>query len=278
MTGARSEADDLAQEAAARAIERAEQADAADPIGWLVRLTTRVCIDHLRHRKVVRRATALVDPLSIADWPDAAAEPCAAEGSTLRREDVRFAIVVAFQRLSSRQRAVLVLHDVCDRPLADVAEVLKTNPNAAKALLRRARAALAGARIREDVDVPVDAAVVERFARAVEAGAIDVLTELLAEDAWGITDGGGVVAASTKPNFGRRAVSRQWSNAKRRLGVPVTTSTLILNGEAAIVIRLAPMPEVLVAVVHLETRVGHVAALRVNRDPNRLGLVATLSR
>jgi len=44
-------------------------------------------------------------------------------------------VIVALQRLPARQRAALILHDVLDRPIADVAEALGTNANAAKALL-----------------------------------------------------------------------------------------------------------------------------------------------
>src|SRR5438876_12052827 len=80
MTGSRADADDLAQEAAARAIERADQAADVDPTGWLLRLSTRVCLDHLRHRKIVRRVTALVDPLDMADLP--AGEARGAEETT----------------------------------------------------------------------------------------------------------------------------------------------------------------------------------------------------
>ncbi|HZO14183.1 MAG TPA: sigma-70 family RNA polymerase sigma factor, partial [Polyangiaceae bacterium] len=231
MTGFRADADELAQEAAARAIERCDQAHEDDPTGWLLRLTTRLCLDHLRRAKIQRRVNELVDPLR--DWPiDDVRVP---EQTALLREDVRFAIVVALQRLSPRQRAVLILHDVCDRSLAEIAELLSTNANAAKAALHRARVALTTARVHEDVDIPVDRAVVEEFARAIEAGAIERLTELLADDVWGITDGGGIVQTAKKPSFGRRAVGRQWANAKRRLDQAVTTDLLELNGEPAIV-------------------------------------------
>jgi RNA polymerase sigma-70 factor (ECF subfamily) len=273
MTGLRTDADDLAQEAAARAIERGDQATEEDPTGWLLRLTTRLCIDHLRHKKIERRLTELVDPLDGHDWPAGDLEARAPEGAAALREDIRFAVVVALQRLSPRQRAALILHDICDRSLEETAEALGTNANATKALLHRARAALAKARHHVDTDVPVDRDVVERFAQAIEAGSIEALTDLLAGDVWGITDGGGIIATSTKPNFGQRAVSRQWANAKRRLDQPVTTSLITINGEPAIVIRLAGMPDVVVAVVHVETRRGHVAALRVNRDPRKIGYV-----
>lgn len=270
MTGSRTEADDLAQEAVARAIERADQVAEADATGWIIRVTTRLCLDHLRHRNIERRVTELVDPLDLPDWPAGESRALDAEEVLLLREDVRFAVVVALQRLSPRQRAVLILSDVCDRPIEEIAHSLGTNANAAKALLHRARAALARARMRSNVDVPVDAEVVERFARAIEAGSVEAVAALFADDIWGVTDGGGIVQAAKKPTFGRRAVSRQWANAKRRLGQDVVSEVRRINGEPAVVIRLAAAPAVVVAVVHVETSGGRIVALRVNRDPGRV--------
>ena len=43
-----------------------------------------------------------------------------------------------------------------------------------------------------------------------------------------------------------------------------------INGEAAIIVRLAHAPPVVVALVHIETRGGRVAAQTVIRDPRRL--------
>jgi len=271
MTGARQEADDLAQEAAVRAIERAGQATGDDAVGWLLCLTTHLCIDHLRHEKVERRVNQLVDPLVGSDWRLGERVP---ESAALLREDVRFAVVVALQQLSPRQRAVLILHDVCDRSLEEVAEALGTTANAAKAALHRARVALAAARVHDDCDVPVDRQVVERFAEAIELGSLEKLTALLAADVWGVVDGGGVVPTATKPSFGARAVSRQWANAKKQLGVDVSAPLVIVNAEPAILIRVASSPELVVAVVHLETRDGLVRSLRIQRDPSRVAFVA----
>jgi RNA polymerase sigma-70 factor (ECF subfamily) len=268
MTGRRADADDLAHEAAVRAMERAAQLAEHDATGWLLRLTTRVCLDHLRRAKIERRLTELADPLDQPCAPcDLGAPP---DDAVALREDVRFAVIVALQCLSPRQRAALVLHDVCDRSLDEVADALETNANAAKALLHRARVALRDARRRSDTDVPVDATVVDAFARAIDAGSIEALTALLDDDAWGIVDGGGIVQASNKPTFGARVISRQWENAQRKLGQPVTGEVRSLNGEAAVVIRLAAMREVIVAIVHLETKSGRVVALRINRDPRSI--------
>lgn len=269
MTGNRADADDLAQEAIARAIERAEQTTAEDPTGWLLTLTSRLCLDHLRHAKTRRRLTELVDPLDGPEWTIDRARP-SAESALVLQEDIRFAIVVALQRLSGKQRAALILRDVCGLSLAEIAESVESNENAVKALLQRARVALSEVRGPSDVDTPADAGVVERFAQAVQAGSIEEITALLAEDVWGVVDGGGIVVTASKPTYGRRAVSRQWANAKTKLGVPVLAQVHRINGEAAIIVRLADAPPVVVALVHLETRGGRVAAQRVIRDPRRL--------
>lgn len=271
MTGSRTEADDLAQETMARAIEREpDLADRRSLEGWLFRIATTTCLDHLRRRVRMREVTALVDPLDLPDLEPGGTPVPEPEAAAILREDVRFAVVVALQLLSPRQRAVLLLHDVCDRPLDEVAEALGTNPNAAKALLHRARAALARARVRTDVDPVADRTVVERLAHAIETRSVEALTALLAEEAWGVVDGGGVVPAATKPSIGRRAVSRRWANALRRQLRDVTIACHVrpLNGEPAVVVTVPGLGPF--ATVHVETRAGLVAALRVIRDPAKL--------
>jgi RNA polymerase sigma-70 factor (ECF subfamily) len=273
MTGSRAEADDLSQEAIARAIERESAlADRRSLEGWLFRIATTVCLDHLRHGRRVRQVTELVDPLDLPDLPAGGPAVPDPEAAAILRDDVRFAVVVALQRLSPRQRAVVLLHDVCDRPLAEVAEALDTSPNALKAVLHRARATLARSRLRTDVDRVADPAVVERLARAIESRSVEALTALLAEDVWGVVDGGGIVRAATKPSFGRRAVSRRWANANRRLlaGIEIAARVRVLNGEPAVVITLPGLGHAPFATVHVETRGGLVAAIRVVRDPRKL--------
>jgi RNA polymerase sigma-70 factor (ECF subfamily) len=276
MTGRRAEADELTQEAIARAIERCEQLAEEDPTGWLLTVAARVCLDRLRRARLERRLTELADPLEGSEWLAGEARSIAPDAAAILREDVRFALVVALQQLTPRQRAALVLHDVCDRSLEEVGVALGQTANAAKATLHRARVALREARRRTDVDVPVDREVVERFARAIETGALDQLAALLAEDAWGATDGGGVIVTATKPTFGRNVIARQWANAKRKVGVDVIAELRTLNGETAIVVRLASAPDVIVAVVHLETRAGSVVVLRVNRDPRSTAALTPL--
>jgi RNA polymerase sigma-70 factor (ECF subfamily) len=266
MTGSRSDADDLSQESLARAIERERQVRDTEKLdGWLLRVATTVCLDHLRRQRIARRPTELVDPLE--EPTSVVPDP---ERTLLLRDDVRFAVVVALQRLPGRQRAALILHEVFDRPLAEVARALATNPNNVKALLSRARGALARARVHTDVDVPVDGAVVDRLVAAIESRSVEAFTQLLADDVWGVTDGG----ATTKPVFGVRAVSRLWAAANRRLAMPLVPRVRVLNGEPAVLVGAPGAGSGLIASVHVETRAGRILALRVIRDARKLGSLA----
>src|SRR5436190_11361000 len=236
MTGRRADADDLSQESIARAIGRAGDLDDAAAVeGWLCRIATTFCLDHLRRDKRVRGVTELVDPIvfeDIADTPDGA------DVALIRREDVRLAIAAALQHLAPKQRAVLLLHDVCGMPLAEVALAVGTNGNAAKATLHRARAALLRARGRSDVDGQADAGVVERLARALEERSIDGLAALLAADVWGVVDGGGVVRTASKPSVGARALLRRFAGLERRVTARVACRVVDLNGEPAVLVTL----------------------------------------
>jgi RNA polymerase sigma-70 factor (ECF subfamily) len=268
MTGRRADADDLCQEAIARAIERADDLIATTRAdAWLFRIATTICLDHLRRTNRIERVTELVDPILL---DDTAAPPDDPETAVIRRDDVRFAIVVALQRLAPKPRAVLLLHDVCGLELADVAATLGTNANAAKATLHRARAALTRARGRTDVDGAVDVAVVERLARALESRSVDALGALLAEDVWGVTDGGGVVRVATKPSFGARALLRRFANLSRRVPVPVACRVVWMNGEPCVVTTVPSAGNAVFATVHVETRDGRIVAMRVVRDPAKL--------
>ncbi|MFL5422068.1 MAG: RNA polymerase sigma factor [Myxococcales bacterium] len=268
MTGRRTEADDLSQEAIARAIERAD--DLHDPAaveGWLFRIATTVCLDHFRRARRTRELTELVDPVAFDDLAEA---PVGPEATLLQREEVRLALIVAFQSLPPKQRAVLLLHDVCDLPLTEAAAATGTNANAAKATLRRARAGLARTRGRADVDARADADVVERLARALAERSVDALALLLADDVWGVVDGGGVVPVASRPTIGARALLRRFVGLSRRVVAPVACRVVRLNLEPAVLVTLPAAANAVFASIHVETRNGRIAAMRVVRDPAKL--------
>lgn len=277
MTGRRAEADDLSQEAIARAIERADSLDQPQSVdGWLFRIATTVCLDHLRRVKRVQGVTDLVDPLVFEAVDDD--RSASGEDAVLRREDVRFAVIAALQHLPPRQRAVLLLHEVCGLSLIEVADAVGSNESAVKATLHRARAGLERSRGRVDVDPSVDRELVERLARAFEARSVEALAELLVDDVWGVVDGGQAVKAARRPTVGARALLQRFKNLTSRLGsVRVACRVVVLNGEPAVLTTLPDLAGAVFSSVHVETREGRIAAMRVVRDPDKLAHLARVT-
>jgi RNA polymerase sigma-70 factor, ECF subfamily len=114
------------------------------------------------------------------------------------RETVRLAFVAALQRLTPRQRAVLILRDVLQFSAAESAELLGTTVASANSALQRARVALpvadmAGGAVGAEVAAPAgtagdaaagpDHALLEEYVTAFESYDVSRLTSLLRSDA-----------------------------------------------------------------------------------------------
>jgi RNA polymerase sigma-70 factor, ECF subfamily len=167
---------------------------------WMYRIVTTTCLDllKLRSRRVlppdVSPSVAPGPPTTapradiawIEPYPDALLPPAPDPEQAARlRETIRLAFVRVVQLLPPRQRAALLLHDVLEWSVAEVADMLETTEAAINSALQRARATIARphsestrtARHAEVVEV------VERFVRAWESGDFDDLATMLATDA-----------------------------------------------------------------------------------------------
>jgi RNA polymerase sigma-70 factor (TIGR02960 family) len=139
-----------------------------------------------------RRARAnLGAPLPPRAWvepmPDSSLLSAAPEDQVLARESVRLAFIAALQRLTPRQRAVLVLRDVLAFSARETAEILDTTQASVNSTLQRARAAMAAERPDPwqlaDPEEADQRALLERYVAAFEAHDVAELTRLLREDA-----------------------------------------------------------------------------------------------
>ncbi len=126
VTGDPDLADDLAQEAVARGIERAAQYRGPAPVGaWLHRIALNAWRDHLRRRRL-RRWIGL-------DRPDAVAAPDRRASDLAEAVDLRAALA----RLPERQRAAIVLRYYHEYDYAAIAEALGTTEGTVGSLLSR---------------------------------------------------------------------------------------------------------------------------------------------
>ncbi|NUR94268.1 MAG: sigma-70 family RNA polymerase sigma factor [Kribbellaceae bacterium] len=195
MLGSIHDAEDLVQETLLRAWRAADTYDEqrASMRTWLYRIATNACLTALKGRARRALPSGLVSaaedtqvPIELStevSWlqpfPTDPASAMVSQGS------LRLALIAAMQYLPARQRAVLVLRDVLDWPVADIAEALETTSASVNSALQRARAKLAEIDITEDdVDEPDDRqvkSVIEDYIRAFEAADVNGLTRLLTD-------------------------------------------------------------------------------------------------
>ncbi|MEX1124037.1 MAG: sigma factor-like helix-turn-helix DNA-binding protein, partial [Acidimicrobiia bacterium] len=113
--------------------------------------------------------------IGLADDPAHSAE---------QRELISLAFVAALQRLSARQRAALLLHDVLDFSHDEVAEVLESSPSAVNSLLFRARETMSASPriIPADPDSPAVKQLLARYIRAWEQADISEFVATVSAD------------------------------------------------------------------------------------------------
>lgn len=146
------DARDAVQEAlvsAWRELPRLREPDHFD--AWLGRILVNRCRSALRHRKRVNVREIALDTGERGiddDPPRAAYRPAGVEGAQAEFAE-RDVIRRAFDRLNADARALIVLHYVEERPLAEIAAIAGVPEGTVKWRLHRARKALERALERE---------------------------------------------------------------------------------------------------------------------------------
>lgn len=211
MLGGYQDAEDVLQETRLKAWRHLSSYEpTASFRAWLYRIATNTCLDLLRRRQ--RRllppdvgppvapgppTTERRDDLSwLEPYPDTLLPASTSPEDTLRlHESVRLAFVRAAQLLPPRQRAALILHDVLDFAVDDVAAMLETTVPAINSALQRARATMGRAPDEPERDTSAGASsayervearhaeMAARFAKAWETGDFGELVALLTKDA-----------------------------------------------------------------------------------------------
>jgi len=222
MTGSAADADDVVQDTFVRAMQHPPKRT-HDPLRpWLVKVALNLSRDLLRKRK--RRDYVgpwLPSPIETdrADGEPAppSHEPTVDGVRTLEGrydllESVSFAFLLALERLTPIQRAVLLLRDVFDYSVKETADALDRSEAGVKTTHHRARGAMeAYHRSRQpQTRARRDAAglALERFLERLAAHDVAGIEALLAEGVKTTTDGGGEFRSALRTIVGRDKVMR----------------------------------------------------------------------
>lgn len=267
MTGSPSAADDLTQDTLVRALER-PPADLDAPLRpWLVRVAINLARDALRRR----RREAYVGP-----WLPEPACTDDSIGELEKREIASYALLVAMERLTPHQRAVLVLREVLDLGEAETAEALGSTVGSVKVALHRARKTIGERTPREPPLGELRArhgAVLEQLLLALGRGDVETARRLLADDVRVVHDGGGRVRAALRPVVGLEKVLVFLTSLTRITPPPLEARWIELNHTPSLDLRLPPRPAPLadriVMWVELDAD-GKVAAFHNLVSPDKL--------
>jgi len=267
MLGSVAEAEDAVQDAWLRWSRAGE--GVIDPAAWLVRTTTRLCIDRLRAAKVEREAYR-------GPWlPEPLIEPLT-EDPVERAEDVSVAFLLALERLTPLERAVFLLHDVFDEDYGSVAETLGRTEPAVRQLASRAREHVRDARPRFSVSQDDAARLAAAFVTAAAQGDVQGLSALLAEDAILVSDGGGKRKAALRVMVGKADVIRLIEGLafRGRAFEIEDLRTVRINGYPGLVLKLPDGPE---TIAFQPDEDGLIAAVYIVRNPEKLAHLAGMA-
>lgn len=143
LVGDREEAADLAQEAFLKAWQGLKSFQGESSFAtWIYRLTTNVCIDHLRRQK---RRQGVETAVSLDDEDSGWAEPADWEQDPQRRlehAERGRALARGLEQLSEHQRRALVLRELSGLSYQEIGEALDLDLGTVKSRIARARLAL----------------------------------------------------------------------------------------------------------------------------------------
>ncbi|WP_338872172.1 sigma-70 family RNA polymerase sigma factor [Myxococcus stipitatus] len=251
MTGVAADADELVQETFARALTSPPRRQ-EDLRPWLTRVAVNLSRDALRRRR--REAYVgpwLPSPLETGEEEEVAPSAEArlpGGGSTEGRyellESVSYAFLLALEALTPKQRAVLLLRDVFDSTVREVADALDMSEVHVKVVHHRARAAMAaynGARCLPTKELQERTRVaLESFLGALVTRDVAAAEALLADDVRALSDGGGEVRAAQVPLVGPRQVMQFLTRLMVLRGPPLSVELQGLNGLPALAMTFAP--------------------------------------
>jgi RNA polymerase sigma-70 factor, ECF subfamily len=208
ILGSRADAEDAVQDVFIK--WQGMDHDAIDnPDGWLTTVCTRRCIDMLQaaHRtRVDYVGTWLPEPVFTVTADDDARE---------LSSSLSTAFLLMLERLTPRERAAYLLHDILDMPYDDVAKTLDMAEPACRKLISRARQNIERDKVRHVTPLAQQEKLLAAFQDAASGGDMNRFAMLLSDDIELSVDSGGKVPAIARTLRGKADILEFLENAQR---------------------------------------------------------------
>ena len=273
MLGDIGAAEDVVQDAFSRLL-RTRPGEIDDARGWLIVVTSRLCLDQIRSSRARRERPHDASEIEFVEGgappPEREMSSDPADRVTLD-DNIRLALLVVLQRLSPAERVVFVLHDIFAVPFDSIAQTVGRSAVSCRQLARRARQKIENGQggVSFDVAAAEHRRVTEKFIAACARGDLDGLTEVLAPDAWGDFDGGPADRRHHGVLHGGVKVAR---NLLYFWGPPATLVSHPVAGQPAL---LGFIGRELAGVLVFTMSGESIQAVHVIADPRQLSFLST---
>ncbi len=201
ILGSRADTEDAVQDTFLK-WQAADREAIGTPRAWLTTACTRRCLDLLDNAHRAR-----VD--YVGAWlPEPIPTPAvaAAEDAALLADSLSTAFLLLLERLSPKERAAYLLHEIFDTSYDEIAAMLELKGPACRKLVSRARSNLQTAEERHAPPRARQQALMEAFRLAITEGTTARLANLLSAKVRLSADGGGKVPTLLEPLHGKTEV------------------------------------------------------------------------
>jgi RNA polymerase sigma-70 factor (ECF subfamily) len=266
MLGDLGDADDVVQEGWLRWQNRG--AEVEEPRAYLVKVVTNLCLNQLQSPRAQREETR---PDRLPEPVDPAAVFGASPSEVL--DQLSMALLVVVQRLTPAERAAFLLHSVFDFSHAEVAKILGKTEAACRQLLSRAKANIAAERRLFQGSPDDHRRLLQAFVDASFRGDVAGLTQILADDAVLVVDGGpkggrfGKVRNVPHPIEGAAKISAFTAAVVAQGPARLRARACELNGQPAMVVLEGEEP---IAAILLSVAEGVIHRVFIQADAARL--------
>lgn len=268
MLGSAADADDALQETFLRWHTAVNQGTSiASDRAWLTTTISRICLDQLRSARVKRESYVgpwLPEPL-VGD-----AAPDVAESAVLA-ESLSTAFLLLLERLSPKERADFLLHDVFNYEFATIAGIIDESEANCRQIARRARGHVAERRPRFPTPPERRQQLLDQFIAAYTDGDLPGLIAILAEDVTLWSDGGGKVTAAVRPILGREKVYRFLSHIGDVLPPSTKVERVPINGGPGILVLDGERP---ISLISFDFKDDRIHDIFVVMNPEKLPAAA----
>jgi len=258
LLGSVTDAQDAVQDTYIKWISR-DSAAIDSPTAWLSRVCINRCLDQLKsaNRKRIDYVGQWIPEQIQTEFSESA------EDQLEIAESLTTAFLLLLERLTPKERAAYLLHDVFAKSFDEVAEILSLQPANCRKLATRARQYVAQDSVRHVPDKQKQSDLLSAFHFALQTGDTKRFGEMLRADSDLLADSGGKVDAIRDVLEGQTAVCEFISNVLSVAWSKMCIERQMINGSLGLLVMDGKNIHAAISFAYdAEGRVGHVYIMR----------------